>query len=349
MIYGGTKEQLSEETSGMRVRLVCALVLALVFFTRCAAVAETKVVKVGLLAEGALTGPVYIAEDKGYCAAQGIDCQVAPFDAALSVSMAVVSGDVDVAITGLTAAFYKLASQGALRIIAGYGAEAPTFHAQAVVASKSAYAAGLTSPAKLGGHSVALSQIGGSTHYSLGLLAAKYGFDLTSVQLLPLQSNPNAASAVIGGRADAGVIPGRYVLPAVERGDVKLLAWVGDEVPWQLGATITSAKKLRDEPDTIARFLAAYRKGVRDYHDAFTGPNERRQDGPTAAEILKILSKSAKMAPDALETSVGYIDADAKLDFADIQRQIDWYKAQNLLAGNITAQELLAPTIAPPR
>jgi|SRR5579875_1563104 len=333
----------------MRVRLACALVAALLFMVHRDAAAEAKVVKIALLAEGALTGPVYIAEDKGYCAAEGIDCQVLPFDAALSVSMAVVSGDADVAITGLTAAFYKLASQGALKIIAGYGREAPTFHAQAIVASKSAYAAGLTSAAKLGGHSVAISQIGGSTHYSLGLLAIKYGFDLKSVQVLPLQSNPNAASAVVGGRADAGVIPGRYVLPSIDRGDIKLLAWVGDAVPWQLGATITSAKKLHDEPDTIARFLIAYHKGVREYHDAFTGPNEQRRDGPTAPAILKILAKYTKMPPAALETSIGYIDADAKLDVADIQRQIDWYRSQGLLSGNITAQDLLAPTPIPPR
>lgn len=329
----------------MRLKFGLVVILSISCFAAREAAAET--VKIALLAEGALTGPVYIAEDKGYCAAQRLDCQVVPFDAALSVSMAVVSGDVDVAITGLTAAFYKLASQGALRIIAGYGREAPTFHAQAVVASKNAFAGGLDSVAKLSGHSIALSQIGGSTHYSLGLIAAKYGFDLKTVQLLPLQSNPNAASAVIGGRADAGVIPGRYVLPAVDRGDIKLLAWVGDEVPWQLGATITSAKKLRDEPDVIARFLVAYRKGVHDYHDAFTGPGEKRQDGPTAPDILKILAKYTKLTPDALETSIGYIDADAKLDVADIQRQIDWYKSQNLLSGDITAQALFAAVPAP--
>lgn len=331
----------------MRSTFGYALVIALLCFITRAAEADPPVVKIGLLAEGALTGPVYIAKDKGYCAAEGIDCQIVPFDAALSVSMSVVSGDADVAITALTAPFYKLASQGALRIIAGYGREAPTFHAQAVVASKRAYAAGLTSVAKLGGHSVALSQIGGSTHYSLGLLATKYGFDLKSLQILPLQSNPNAASGVVGGRADAGVIPGRYVLPSVDRGDIKLLAWVGDEVPWQLGATITSAKALRDKPDLVARFLVAYRKGVRDYHDAFTGPNEQRQDGPTAPEILKILSKYTKMSPDALESSIGYIDADAKLDVADIQHQLDWYRSQNLLSENVTAQDLLARTPTP--
>lgn len=309
--------------------------------------ARGETIKVGLLREGALTGPIYIAKDKGYFSAESIDCGVVNFDSALPVSVAVVSGDIDVAVTGFTAGFYKLASQGALRIIAGYGREAPTFHAQALVASKGAYGAGLTGPAKLGGHTVALSQIGGSSHYSLGLLAEKYGFDLKTVQLLPVQSNPNAASAVLGGRADAGVIPGRYVQASFGSGEVKLLAWIGDEVPWQLGALITSAKKLRDDPDGIARFLRAYRKGVRDFHDAFTGPDEKRRDGPTAPEILDIIAKNTGNSVAVIEESVGYIDRDARLDVADIRHQIAWYKGQNLLSGDIDAEALIAPMTPP--
>jgi NitT/TauT family transport system substrate-binding protein len=162
-------------------------------------------------------------EGKGYFTQEGIDCEIVAFDAALPVSVAVVSGDIDVAVNGLTAGFYKLVSQGALRIIAGYGSEAPTFRAQAAVASKAAYAVGLTGPAALGGHSVAISQIGGASHYILGLLAVKYGFDLTTVLLMPVQTNPNAATAVAGGRADAAVVPGRYLMPALNSGGVKLL------------------------------------------------------------------------------------------------------------------------------
>jgi NitT/TauT family transport system substrate-binding protein len=322
-------------------RLALALVLGLVWLGEGAA---SEIIKVGMLREGTLTAPIFIAKAKGYFAAEGLDCEVVNFDAALPVTMGVVSGDLDLAVTALSAGFYKLASQGALKIIAGYGREAPTFRAQAFVVAKNAYAAGLTSPMALAGHSVAVSAIGGSTHYSLGLLSAKYGVDIKSVTVLALQSNPNAATAVAGGRADAGVIPGRYVIPSAERGDIKLIAWIGDEVPWQLGGVITSARLLRDRPETISHFLAAYRNGVRAYHDAFTGPGEKRQNGPTAPELLKIIADATGNSVEAVDASIGYLDRDARLDIDDIKRQIAWYKAQNLLSPEAAADAMIAPS-----
>ncbi len=309
--------------------------------------ATAESLKIGLLREGTLTAPIYIAKEKGYFAQQSIDCEIVAFDAAQPVAVAVVSGDLDAAVTAMTAGFYKLASQGALRIIAGYGREAPSFRAQALAVSKAAFGAGLTSPAALGGHSVALSQIGGASHYILGLLADKYHFDLKIVQIMPVQSNPNAATAVTGGRADAAIVPGRYLMPAINRGEVKLLAWIGDETPWQLGAVITGARKLRSDPDLIARFLVAYREGVRDYHDAFTGPGEKRQDGPTAPEIVRIIAKYTGTPAETIADSIGYIDRDAALDVADIKRQIAWYKSQNLLSGDVNADELIIPSVTP--
>ncbi len=171
-------------------------------------------------------------------------------------------------------------------------------------------------------------------------------FNIKTVQLLPLQSNPNAASAVVGGKADAGIIPIRYMQQALDRGDIKLLGIIGDMFPWQLGAVITSTKKLHENEAVLARFVRAYRKGVNDYHDAFTGPGETRRDGPTAPEMLNIMATDTGNPVDSLEVSIGYIDRDARLDVADVTHQIAWYKSQNLLTGDLSTDELVIP-IAP--
>ncbi len=202
-----------------------------------------------------------------------------PFDAAEPVAVATASGDIDFGITGLTAGLYALASQ--LRIISGHLQEHPGFHANAIVASNQAYEAGLKSVKDLAGHSVGVTQIGSSLHYSVALVAEKSGIALDSLRIVPLQSNANVASAVSGGQLDAAATLGNFASPAIARGAVKLLAWAGDIAPWQFGALITSAKMTRDHPD-IGEALPRPRciTAQHDYHDAFTAPDGKRQDQP---------------------------------------------------------------------
>ena len=105
------------------------------------------------------------------------------------------------------------------------------------------------------GKSVAVMQIGSSQHYALGRLAEKYGFDLKGVRVVPVQSGANEASAVVGGQVDAAVVPETYVKSALEAGDAKLIGWVGDETPWQLGGVFISTKTADTRADTVRRAI----------------------------------------------------------------------------------------------
>ncbi len=91
----------------------------------------------------------------------------------------------------------------------------------------------------------------------------------------------------------------------------------------------------------MRRFLLALRKAQRDYHDAFTGPGEIRQDQPTAPALLAIMSKYIEQSPDRLRKEVGYVDRDGQLDIRDIYRQIAWFKAQNLVKADVDADTIL--------
>lgn len=318
----------------MKIRGLIAIAALLAM----AGAARAEHIKIGMQK---VPSPVYIAMAKGYFAAEGLEPEIVDFEAGQPVAVAAASGDIDFGIAGLTGGLYALAEQGELRIICGQTREAPGFHANTVVASNRAWQAGLKSFKDLGGHSVAVTQIGSAFHYDLALLSAKFGFDLKSVRIMPLQTNPNSVAAVSGGSADAAISVVSYLLPAIAKGDVKLLGYIGDVTPWQLVACFTSTKIANERSDLVERYLRAFRKGTRDYHDAFTGPDGRRHDNATAPEMLAIMAKYTGETPQQVSNSIGYIDAGARIDVADVARQVAWYKGQRMVKGDLSGDRLI--------
>src|ERR1700733_12822380 len=95
-------------------RALCAAVVAMCALLAKGADAESVKVGSTKIASG---GPIYIAIDKGYFAAEGIDAQLVFFAASYPIAVATVSGDIDFGSAGLTAALYQLGGQGALKIV----------------------------------------------------------------------------------------------------------------------------------------------------------------------------------------------------------------------------------------
>jgi NitT/TauT family transport system substrate-binding protein len=302
--------------------------------------ADADAIKIGTVKVPA-SGAIYIAQEKGYFAAEGIPAQLVFFDSGQPIAVAATSGDLDFGATAISAGFYSLAGQGALRIIAAAAEDVPHFESQAFLVSNAAYDAGFKSLKDFPGHSYALSQIGSSAQYALGLIADKYGFAVGTVRILPLQSISNAVTAVAGGRADITLNSATAELAAVQHGGARILGYLGDEKSYQFGVVFTATATAKDRPEIVARFLRAYRKGARDYHDAFAGPDGERTDGPSAKAILAILAKYVTVPPDQLAGAVSYIDADARLDVQDVLHQVAWYKSQNLLKSDIDAEALI--------
>jgi len=327
---------------GGRVRRLAASAFAscLLALIAPAIVAHAEAIKLGSIT-AANVGPVYVAVAKGYFAAEGLQVELVSFDAAQPVAVAVASGAIDFAVSANSAGFFSLAGQGPLRIISGFYSEAPSFHNFAIVASDHASEAGLKSYKDIANRAVATTQIGSPVHYSLALLAEKYRFDLQSIRLLPLQGIPNMLSALIGNQADAAIITASAITPALQAGQVKLLGWVGDETPWQTAVTFTTMKALNDRSNTVQAFLRAFRKGAKDYHDAFTGADEKRADGPTAPEILAIVAKYVNLTPEQVRLGVAYVDPDARLDVADIRHQVEWFKSQKMLKDDVNANAVM--------
>lgn len=305
-------------------------------------VARAEEIKVGVIAVAGLAAP-YIAQERGYFAAEGVPATLVPFNSVTTQAVAIVSGDIDFGVIALAAAVYNLASQGELQIIAASAHEYPGFQIQGLFASGRAYAAGLRSLKDLPGHTFSVTGVSGPPVYVVGsLVAAKYGFDVKTIHFVPVETIPNVAASIIGGQVDAtGTSLTAALASAVERGDVKLLAWVGDETPWQYGGVMASTRTVAERPDIVARFLRAYRKATRDYHNSVAGPDEKRQDGPTTAAMLALVANATHQSVEQLRLAVPYVDADARLDVKDVLRQIAWYRAQGMVKGPVDGAAMI--------
>ena len=290
--------------------------------------ARAEAIKIGVVRTLAV-GPIFVADSRGYFRDQGLDATIVYFDAAQPIAVAAASGDIDFGCTGMAAAFYSLAGQGALRIIAAGNREMPGFKNAGYVASNRAWDAGFRSLKQLAGRTVAVTQVGSQLHYDLGLAAEKYKIPLSEIHLAPLQSNTNVSTAVAGGQVDLAVFPVTPAMKLLSRNDAKLIAWVGDEVPYSQANTAFTSTKIADgKHDTVERFLTAFKKGARDYHDAFADDKEQRRDGPTADAILAILEKYTQEPVDQIRTAIPWLDAQLRLDSKDVRHQIDWFRAQ---------------------
>ena len=63
------------------------------------------------------SSPLFIAQEKGYYADEGLEVEFKFFRAAQPVAVAIASGDADFGVTAFTAGFFNLAGKGALKVI----------------------------------------------------------------------------------------------------------------------------------------------------------------------------------------------------------------------------------------
>jgi len=328
-----------------RAVMMCLLALAATGVARADDVLKAKV---GVLRLSS-SAPVFIAQDKGYFRDAGLDIELKFFDAAQPIAVATTSGDVDFGITAFTAGLYNLAGKGTLKVIGGMSREKAGYPLIGYFASNNAYAAGLKTPKDLAGKRIAVTQVGSSFHYSLGLLADKYGFRLADVKVLPLQSLSNAAAALKGETVDAALLPVSTARTLMDTGGAKLLGWVGDETPWQLGAVFASPRTLDNRP-LVTKLLGALVRADREYHDVILAAvaGGKADINDKTRPLLEIIAKYTNLPVEQVVGNCAYIDPDGKLDVKNVGNQISWLQEQGFVDKGFTADAIIAKDYVKP-
>jgi len=297
------------------------------------------------------SAPIFIAKERGYFTAEHIELEIKLVDAAQAAALAVAARDADFGITAFTGAFFNLAGKGALKVIAAQSREEPGYDFVAYVASNRAYEAGLRAPKDLAGKSVAISTIGSSFHYNLGMLADKYGFPLGGLQLRPMQSIPNMMAALSGGQVDATLLPANNALKLQTEGVGKIIGWVHEQTPWQLGALFTSTDNDQHKRPMITRFIRAYQKGLADYSAAFLAKDTsgKRVFGDTAKALMPVLEKWVDPKPsfETVQQAANYMDPQGRLRVQSVYEQVAWYQKQGLVDTTVKAADFLDLSFVP--
>ena len=290
-----------------------ALVVAIGCAAMAPAVAQQQNDKVVLgYAIAIADAPLYVAQAKGYLAAEHLDVDASTYRGAQDAVSALATGQMDVSLGAVNAGFFNAATQGLdLRAVATLGIQPLPVTATPLVARKDLWDSGAIRSGKdLRGRKVAVNTPGASPEYFLSLILDKYGMTLKDVDETMIGFPEMVVT--LGNKAVDAVIPAEpFATLAIREG-------LGELVKPDAGAGggdmttvfFFSGKFLRERPEVGVRFLRAMIRGTRDSIDYRRKP-----------EIVDILAKDVKLAPDIVIAAYPY-GFDPDMDIAKYEDSI---------------------------
>jgi NitT/TauT family transport system substrate-binding protein len=142
-----------------------------------------------------------------------------------------------------------------------------------------------------------------------------------------------------------------YARDLLAANQAKFVGWYSELDEIQFGALFASSKMIATRRSAIEKFLRAYRRGVIDYTEALlrkdrnskcTADIKSHEAATTIARY--VYPDRGTSAAVAVEASAYFIDPQAQLDVADIDRQIAWHKAQGRVDKTVSARDVVDPS-----
>ena len=330
-------------------RALAALALAVSLLTPAAAEERVTVGTTRSSDNGAL----FLAVARGYFSAEGLNVEMTAYASDKDVAQAVAAGAVDFGLAGFTPQTFNYAGQGFLKLVAAQVQERKGFEGNEVVASNAAWANGLRKMENLADRSVAITVLGSPFHYQLAQIAGAKKFDFNSITIKPLQTVDAAALAVSEGKAEAAILPAAYARELMVASQGMLVGWyseVGDQQ--DLGAMLASKKILAERHAVADKFVHAYRRGAADYSamvqlDRYGKRISNVGTRELATVIARYVSPGRELgrAAGTVETGAYPMDPQAKLNIADVERQVAWLKEQKLIDAGVDVQGIVDTTL----
>lgn len=286
-------------------------------------------IKMALPGAAVAAGPVYLARDRGYFAAQGLDVELVNFASSAEMVPALATGEVLAAVGAASPGVYNAVRRGIeLKIVADAGSTPPGAGFTALVVRKDLVDSGAVRDyADLRGRRIAVPSRASTSLIDVDRALQLGGLTLNDVDVVELPfADVNAAFA--SRNLDAAI----QIEPLVAAGVARELfvRWRGsDELyPGHQLAFIMYSPRM--PADVGQRFMQAYLRGARDYQDAFFRNVGR-------SEVVQVLIANTPVKDAALyeQMAYAYVDPNGALNEASMAQDIDWWVRQGLLAERV--------------
>ncbi|HLH21320.1 MAG TPA: ABC transporter substrate-binding protein [Chloroflexota bacterium] len=277
-----------------------------------AAPRELTPLTVGRAAVRVTVAPLWLAQELGYFAEEGLAVDDQLLRSAPAVEAALVAGDLQIGFTGMATA---------LTARAGGSEDVMTASYLDVALGELEVRPDIVQPADLRGRILGVQSIGGTVHIR-GLLALqKLGLDVERdhIQVIQAGDDPTLAQGLIAGAIDAAPIS--YTSAAVARAN-GMHGWDLGElgVAESSVSVITTATIARERPALIESFLKGLARGVHYLKQGQTDAAKRDR-------ALQVVAGKLQVAPDAVATELDKVAEYSRIDLVPDRAALTEFRA----------------------
>ena len=203
--------------------------------------------------------PFYIAQDKGYFAAEGIQVELVPVKSAQERDALIQAGEIDGQLTDLISTVLLDREEAQVKVVAKARKAYPDAPQFRIVAAPGVAISG---PGDLANVPIGISQ-NTVIEYMNDRLLAEWGLSADQIAIEEVTAIPTRFELLMTGQLKAALLPDPMGQAAIAAGATLVVD--DTEIPeYSQSVLAFSATSLESKPDTIRAFLRAWNKAVAD-------------------------------------------------------------------------------------
>ncbi len=328
------------------MRAAARIVLALSFVATTGVAQANDKVTVGIV-NAVSDGTLFIAQDKGYFAKEGIDADFVEFDTGAKMVAPMGAGQLDVGGGAASAGLYNAVGRGIrIKLVADKATNVKGAPFQSFLVRKALIDSGAVKTlADMKGRKVAITGAGGSDASVLNEAMKSVGLTYDDVEKVYL-GFPQHAPALQNGAIDGSITTEPTTTNIVALGAAVVLTGNDAFYPNAQTATIMYSSDFLDKRKPVAaRFMKAYLRAARDFNDALVGG---KLTGPGGEELIAILAKHTVIKnPGVLRAMTMHgVNPDGTLNVDSLKKDLAFFKQTGDVTDKVEVEQVLDLTVA---